>query len=367
MKLKLRDIGPLRLAALGVTTSVGSTVAEVVAHLGAMQAQDYLGALWSIGLRLPGVTEADVEAAIAERTIVRTWPMRGTLHFVAAEDVRWMLKLMTPRILSGSAARHRQLELDEAVFARSEKLIVRELKDGRVRTREELFALLERSKIDPAGQRGIHILSKLAMEGVICFGPRAGKQPTFVLLDDWLSVTRTLDHEAALVEIARRYFTSHGPATLADFERWTGLKITDARKGLEVIKDTLVQYTMGEDVYWMAEPGSAGKARSGKVHLLPGFDEFLLGYKDRSAVVPAEQAHRIVPGGNGMFMPTMVSKGQVTGMWNRELKGKRVLVDMKPFLAGTTAQGNAFVKEARLYAKFLGKEAVFSAARAGES
>ncbi len=353
--MKAREIGPLRLAAQGISTPRGSTPATVVAALGAMQAQDYLGALWSIGLRLTDATEVDVEKAIADRSLVRTWPMRGTLHFVAAADVRWMLKLLTPRVVAGSAGRHRQLELDDAVFRRSTKVLVRALKGGQVRTREHLFSALERNGIKPTGQRGIHILSKLAQEGVLCFGPREGKQFTFVLLDEWLPETCQLDRDDAIVEIARRYFTSHGPATLTDFAGWTGLKITEGRKGLEAISGELVKESGQGVEYWMPESlARTASPKSNAVHLLPGFDEFLLGYKDRSAVVPKEHLDKIVPGGNGMFMPTLVRKGQVTGLWRRVLKATSVEVSFMPFGELTSADSRAAEKAAGRYRRFLG-------------
>ncbi|QIF02639.1 winged helix DNA-binding domain-containing protein [Roseimicrobium sp. ORNL1] len=359
--MTLREIGPCRLAAQGITTAHGSSPAEVVAHLGAMQAQDYLGALWGVGLRLPGTTEGEVEQAIANREIVRTWPMRGTLHFVAAADVRWMLKLMTPRIVAGSAGRHRQLELDEATFKRSEKLLVRALKGGQVSTRGDLFAMLERNRVDPSGQRGIHILSKLAMQGVLCFGPREGKQPTFVLLDDWVPESRALEHDEAIAEIARRYFMSHGPATVTDFVGWTGLKVTEGRQGLEAVSGELHKDVIKGVEYWMAPSVAAAaspkvKGKSSTVHLLPGFDEFVLGYKDRTTVIPPEHMNKIVPGGNGMFMPTIVSRGQVVGLWKRTLKGKSAQVECMPFGKLTAAELKASGRQVARYGEFLGVE-----------
>lgn len=354
-----RDIGPLRLAAQGVTALRGDTPAEIVAHLGAMQAQDYLGALWAIGLRLPDVTEAEVEQAITERSIVRTWPMRGTLHFVAAADVRWMLKLLTPRIVSGSAGRHQQLELDDATFRRSEKVLTRALKGGRARTRGDLFEVLERNRIHATGQRGIHILSKLAQEGLLCFGPREGKQPTFVLLDEWVPESRHLEREDSLAEIARRYFTSHGPATLMDFIGWTGLKISEGRQALEAVSNELHQETIKGVEYWMSpSAGKPGTKKSSALHLLPGFDEFVLGYKERSTVIPLGHMDKIVPGGNGMFMSTLVRRGQVAGLWKRTLKGKSVHVSLMPFAELTSSEAAAAKRMASRYAAFLGLDAV---------
>ncbi|MEZ0273456.1 MAG: winged helix DNA-binding domain-containing protein, partial [Roseimicrobium sp.] len=218
----------------------------------------------------------------------------------------------------------------------------------------DLFSVLERNGIVPSGQRGIHILSKLAQEGVLCFGPREGKQPTFVLLDEWIPDSRQFDNDDAIVEIARRYFTSHGPATLTDFVGWTGLKITEGRKGLEAISGELIKQTIKDVEYWMPEATTQPASRSGSVvHLLPGFDEFLLGYKDRSAVVPEEHSDKIVPGGNGMFMPTLVCRGQVAGLWKRTLKAKTAQISIMPFGKLTPAETKASEKAMAGYRRFL--------------
>ncbi len=162
------------------------TPVEVVRWMGAVQAQDYAGGLWGVGLRMAKALESEIEDAIAARSIVRTWPMRRTLHLVPAEDVRWMLRLLASRVITGSAGRYRALGLDDAAFARSRTLLSLALAGGKRLQRQDAYAVLERGGVSPAGQRGIHILSHLAQQGLICFGPREGRQLTFVLLDEWL-------------------------------------------------------------------------------------------------------------------------------------------------------------------------------------
>ena len=174
-----------RLANQQIADPTLTRPADVVAWLGAMQAQDYLGALWAIGLRLPGAREATVEQALADRSIVRTWPMRGTLHFVAAADARWMLALLAPRTMAQAAGRFRQLGLDDDAFALSRDACIAALQGGRQLTRAALYQVVEAAHVSTAGQRGIHILWRLAHEQLICFGARAGKQQTFALLDEW--------------------------------------------------------------------------------------------------------------------------------------------------------------------------------------
>jgi len=211
---------------------------DVVAWLGAVQAQDYLGALWAVGVRLAPAaqaTEALIEAALADRSIVRSWPMRGTLHFVAAEDLRWLLALLGPRLVARAARRHAELDLDAATFTRSRALLEKALEGGRCLTRAELYRVLSHGKVSPAGQRGIHILQRLALDGVLCFGARQGKQQTFALVDEWLAPglastdSKARSRDESLFELARRYFTGHGPATLADFTWWTGLPAAEAK------------------------------------------------------------------------------------------------------------------------------------------
>ncbi|BCU76832.1 winged helix DNA-binding domain-containing protein [Luteolibacter sp. LG18] len=351
--MKAVELRRLRLSAQGIGFPRQSAGA-VVRRLGAMQAQDYLGALLAIGLRVSGATEAFIEQAVRDREIVRTWPMRGTLHFVAPEDVRWMLALLSPRIVAGAATRHRQLELDDAVFRRSRTLLEKALQGGKELTRDAAYGLLEDAGISCNGQRGYHILWKLSQDAVLCGGPREGKQPTFVLLDEWVPESRTLEPDEALAEIARRYFTSHGPATLADFVWWTGLKVTDAKRGLGLVSPELEKTVADGETYWMSRSLAADAPRKQGVHLLPGFDEFLLGYKDRSAMLAAEHAGRIVPGNNGMFLPMLVVDGEVKGTWKRTLRKKSVAVDFEAFgeLPGRVATDAR--KAAERYAEFLG-------------
>ncbi len=242
---------------------------DVVTWLGAVQAQDYLSALWAVGLRMKISIERDVEQALADRAIVRTWPMRGTLHFVAADDVRWMLELLTPRVIAGTATRYKQLELDAATFSRSRIVIERALQGGKALERRELYEVLQAAHISTAGQRGIHVLARLAQEGVICFGARAGRQQTFVLLDEWVPQSRRMEHDAALAELTKRYFSSHGPATLQDFVWWSGLSTADARVGIELAKPHLTRARVGEIEYWMAPDMPARRAKTDNAHLLP--------------------------------------------------------------------------------------------------
>ena len=352
-----QDIIRLRLYNQHIAKPLDGSPAAVVSSQLAMQAQDYAGALWSVGLRLPQATQADIERAIDNRQIVRTWPMRGTLHFLAADDIRWMLALLAPRVLAATASRRRNLKLDDTVFALAQRLITAALQGGKVLTRNQLLEELEKGGITTAGQRGIHILAHLSQQAVICFGPHQEKLPTFVLLDEWIPTSKKLTRDQALAELAQRFFTGHGPATIQDLSRWAGLTLRDARAGLEAASSQLASETVDGQVYWMA-PAPAAPHDPSAIYLLPGFDEYILGYKDRSLMLELEHSQKIVPGNNGVFMPTIVSDGQVIGTWKRLVKKDTVHITLLPFVKISPAQQAAAEVSASRYAAFTGKTPV---------
>ena len=324
------QIGLQRLASQQVAQPSSDDAATIVRSMGAIQAQDYLGALWAVGLRTLRASEQTVEQALAEARIVRTWPMRGTIHFVAPKDVRWMLTLLTPRIVRLGQTRLRGLAIDAATLAASEVALGVALEGGRQLTRPKLYAELEQAEIATSGQRGVHILGQLSMAGLLCFGARAGKQPTFTLLDEWVPPTSPLSHDEALAKLVGRYFTSHGPATLHDFAWWSGLTMADARAGLAAAADQLAESRLDGRSYFAARGLNVNDAAS-EVFLLPSFDEFLLAYRDRTVVLDPAHANRVVPGSNGLFTPIVVAGGRVVGTWRRELKPGRVALSYNLF------------------------------------
>jgi hypothetical protein len=357
-----RDIVKYRLINQQIAQTRCKTPEQVVALLGAMQAQDYPGALWSIGLRLQNATTAGIEKAISDRTIIRTWPMRGTLHFVAAADVHWMLELLAPRIVASRAARHRAIGLDNALFTRCEKLFVNALQGHRQLTREALLTLLECSGISTAETRGYVILWRLAHERVLCFGLHQGKQPTFALLDEWAPKARSLEREQALAELALRYFTGHGPATLRDYTWWSGLKAVDAKAGLEMVSSQLARETVDGTVYWMPPETPALRDVSPTAYLLPGFDEYMLGYTDRGAAIEAKHASKVF-GNNAVFKPTIVVDGRVTGIWQRAFEKKTVVVSLAPFNPLKKAEKVALAAPTARFGQFHGKPIALSPRR----
>jgi hypothetical protein len=352
------DIARLRLANQQIAAPVFERPADVVAWLGAVQAQDYLGALWAVGLRMPSATEQAVEQALAEKTIVRTWPMRGTIHFVAPADARWMLELLTPRVVRGSKGRMAQLGLDQTIFEASAKVLSKELQGGKQLTRPAIYELLERANIATDNSRGLHILGRLAHERLLCFGARAGKQPTFALLDEWVPEAKSIPRDEALAKLAMRYFTGHGPATLQDFVWWAGLTLADARAGLGAVASQLGCEDVGGQEYYFAQELPAALPDPRKAFLLPPFDEYLVAYRDRSASLDPLHSSLVVPGGNGIFHPIVVIDGRVVGTWKRAFKKDTVAMTFSSFTSWSDEHARSITAAAERYGWFVGKTPV---------
>jgi hypothetical protein len=331
------EIGLLRLAAQRLAGPVSAGAAEVVRLLTAAQAQDGGGVLTSVALRTASRDRADVEAALAAGEIVVSWPVRGTLHLVAAEDLPWMLDLTAPRVVAGAAGRRARLGLDETGLERAREAASAALAGGRRLSRDELYAVWGDAGLPTAGPRGYHMLFHLAVTGTLCFGPLRDAERLVVGVDGWIPRPRRLEREAALGELAERYFRGHGPATVADFTRWTRLPAADVRAGLAIARPGLARVE-SDGVEYFLDPRTPDlldehRREACGVFLLPGFDEFVLGYADRRAVLAAEFADRIVPGGNGVFRPTVVGAGRVLGTWRHAGRGAGRTVAAEPFTA----------------------------------
>ena len=355
-----RMVGRLRLASQRLAGMEATSVPELVRWMTAMQAQDLPAALWAVGVRVPGAGLSQVRAAINSGAIVRSWPMRGTLHLVAPEDLRWMLDLTAERLTRSIAGRHRQLEIAWADVEKARDLALdRILADGPI-SRAALFKVFDDGGQPTQGQRGIHLLGSLCRHGWLVLGPLAGNQQLIAAFDEWIPAPRSLERESALAEFLLRYFRSHGPATLRDFAWWTQLPLTEVRTAFEHVRRELVELEFEGTSYWLSPEVAAlvGSSVPGarSVHLLPGFDEFVLGYTDRSVVLAPEHFDLIVPGGNGVFKKTVVAAGTVVGTWALQGSGPGAVVvpelfdEARPL--GPAAQA-ALAKAARRYTAFL--------------
>ena len=369
--MKSSDIPGLRLYNQHITHPRFSEPHDIVKWLGAVQAQDYLGALWAIGLRLKNSTEAAIEKAVEEKKIVRSWPMRGTLHFVAAEDLRWMLKFLTPRVIRRSAGLYREAGLDTRVFSKSSRLLSAALKSDQQLTRNEIYAIWERAKISTSGQRGLHILGHLAQTGLICFGSRKGKQQTFVLLDEWLPPSKMPQKEEALAALGLTYFQSHGPATIHDFSWWSGLTIAEAKEAVESLGSQLESKRQNHSTHkqnaGIREQGNIGTSvqtyylvpttdpqkSSRQVFLLPAYDEYFVAYKDRTAAFNPKIAKDMQKLGNGIFSSPVVLNGLMSGFWKRSFIKDKVLIEANVFSPLMKPASDGIEAAARKFGKFL--------------
>jgi winged helix DNA-binding protein len=347
------DIPHARLHHQRLTSPQFKKPVDVVRWLGAVQAQEYAAAKWGIGQRMRRATDDAIERAFAEGSILRTHVLRPTWHFVAPEDIRWMLELTGPRVKTTIASYARHVALDDAAFKRSRKVLATALRDGRHLTRGELRQVFQRAGIPADGLRAVLLLIGAELDGLICSGPRTGKAFTYALLEERVPTSRALTRDEALMELARRYFTSRGPATLQDFVWWSGLTTADARSGIEMAGSDLSRHVIDGSVCWLPTSRPAAPRPAGAAHLLPVYDEYLVAYKDRSAVVDSRYCKR---GTNVLFGSTVVVEGLVVGTWNRAQSGNQIVVNVRPFAAVAASARRAVADAIRRYGVFLGEE-----------
>ena len=351
------DIAKARLFNQQIAASNFTQPEEIVRWFGAMQAQDYPMAKWAIGLRIPGATESTVEKAIADGRILRSHLMRPTWHFVAAEDIRWLVKLSAPRLRSTSAGTFRTFGLDAAVCNRANDLIARMLEGGVHLTRAEIMAELKKSGIDSDNYRASYLMFSAEIEGIVCSGAMRGKDQTYALLDERVPQPHEFSRDEAIAELTGRYFKSHAPATLKDFIWWSGLPTADARKGLEM--NDFASAEIEGQTFYLPKDFSMPEAETISLYLLPSFDEFMVAYKDRSAALDATRAGAAITG-NGIFKPVVVVGGQIAGVWKRSFKKDSVVIEKMMFGESNDFADEAFHKKAREFALFEGKNVQLS-------
>lgn len=342
-------IGLQRLAQQRLTEQPLSTPSEVVSWLGAVQSQEYLGAIWSLAMRMRGATDAVIERAFTEGNILRTHVLRPTWHFVTPEDIRWMLDLTVPRVKGMVAYYDRQLGLDDAFFARSNAVVAQALAGGTHLTRAQLGTALAEADIAAEGQRLGLIVMHAELDAIICSGPRRGKQFTYALLAERAPQAHTLPRDEALSELTRRYFTSHGPATARDFSWWSGLTLADARAGLEMVASRLASEEMNGQTYWYAsslQPAGAADA----AFLLPTYDEMLVGYSGFGAAMTGGRGN----GEQSAFSATMMLGGRVVGNWRRTITKGVIVIELAPFDPLTATECDVFAVAAQDYGAFFG-------------
>ena len=321
---------------------------DVVRWMGAVQAQDFNGAKWALALRTRKATNTGVEEAFNRGEILRTHVMRPTWHFVAPEDIRWLLHLTAARVNLRAGPNYRQFELDAAVFKRTHKALTKALQGGNHLTRATLKSVLNRAGIDANDPvRLAHILLRAELDGVICSGPRAGKQFTYALLEERVPPAKTLNRDEALAEITRRYFRSHGPAPLQDFVWWSGLTVAEARRGIAEVEPKLEKEELDEKVYWGPRPTRA-KSKY-EAHLLPAYDEYFVAYKDREIVVEHKHGKPALSVWD-VLGPTLIINGIAVGRWKRTDSGN---IELDASRALKKSEKLALKQAAARYSAFL--------------
>ena len=343
-----------RLRAQLLSGSEASNVTDATSRLLAVQAQDLGSAYWALGVRTPGARRADVSAALDSGALVRSWPLRGTLQLVAAEDLRWLLGLTAQRQLRTAERTRAQLGLDATVVDRARAAATEALSGGGRLDRAGMMAVFTAAGLDVSAGRGYQLIVQLAQTGTLVWGPVVRTQQALVLLDEWVPPAAPLDQDEALARLVDRYLSGHGPATAADIAWWSGLPVTRIRRGAQAARVPVADTDAGE-VYLPDEPAPPAVPRGAL--LLPGFDEYLLGYQNRDLVLDPRHFGHIVPVRNGAFRPIVVKAGRVVAVWRAERSAAGAGVTITPFDEASALAPADLAPALRRYGDFHGVRA----------
>lgn len=329
---------------------------ELVSWMGAMQAQNYSMVKWAVGMRLKSATIQAVEKALHEGEILRTHVMRPTWHLVAAEDIRWMLKLSAQRIISAndSFAKGYDLDIPNEVYTKAHDLLEKILCGKKSLTKQEIAEHFNRSGIVADNHRMTRFMARAEQEGIICSGEDRGSKCTYALLEERVPPMPELTKDESLARLARSYFRSHSPAVLQDFIWWSGLPVSDAKQAVYLIASELTTEQWKEQTWYIHDTCRTRGKLSGHIHLLPSYDEYLLGYKDRTDVLPLEHYTKAFTN-NGLFFPIVLHNGQVIGNWDKSEKKKSVDLKYSWFRQVADMNGETLERERQKFARFLGK------------
>jgi hypothetical protein len=350
--MTVADIRERRLLNQHLASPIFTNPADVVYHMGAIQAQDYAGAKWAIAERLQGATDTLIEKAFTDGDIIRTHVMRPTWHFVHPKDIRWMLELTSARVQATASTYHKQFQLDHKVFLICEKALSQAMA-GKQLMRDEVADVLQQAGIATNELRFIHIMMQMELIGLVCSGGRQGKQFTYALLDERVPATKAIDRQGALAALTERYFTSHGPATLQDYVWWSGLTVVDAKAGLEMMKDKLISEISDRTIFWFTERLDVPESKTPTVFLLPNYDEYIVSYKDRSATIESTDINKADPRGT-IFNHTIIINGRISAIWKRTIATNKIDIQIIPFKPLSKVNQSAITSAAKRYAKFLG-------------
>jgi hypothetical protein len=347
------DVIRRRLTSQFLTAKGPTTASALVRTLGAVQSQDYAGAKWALGMRTRIETDADIELQLGEGKILRTHVLRPTWHFVAPEDIRWMLALTGPRVKKSMASSNRNLEIDETTIRRSHDAITKALEGDKHLTRAELSDALTRARVKNAsGQRLAHLVMAAELDGIVVSGARRAKSSTYALLEERVAAAPGKQKDEALHALATTYFTTRGPATIKDFSWWSGLPMADAKRGLELVRGDLEKRVVNDEDAWF-DPRVKPKAGACAL-LLPNYDEYFIGYKDRSAIGKRINHTTPVTGGTANLTHVVLIDGELVGGWKRLVEKEGIVVAMEFWSELSDAEDAKIDGVVKSLGKFLG-------------
>ncbi len=328
------------------------TPEQVVSWMGAMQSQEYAMAKWAIALRANNLDESAIEQAFNEGKILRTHLMRPTWHFVSPADIRWLLALTAPRVHAFNAYQYRKNGLDNTVFSKCNAIIIQQLEGGKFLTRNALNEAFVEAGIVTDGVGLSCLMMQAELDGIICSGPRQGKQFTYALLDERVASTRPFTQEEALTELVKRYFTSRGPATMQDFVWWSGLTTKDAAKGVNNLPSDFAKTKIDGQEYIFKPAGTKDLMHPNHSFLMPDYDEYGIAYKNRNAILPskAPNEEQAVFAYNRM----VVINGVIAGSWQRTVKNGIIHIEVVPVYPLTTQENEIIANSIERFKAFLG-------------
>ncbi|MGZ5135139.1 MAG: winged helix DNA-binding domain-containing protein [Flavitalea sp.] len=354
--MDIKDIIRYRLFNQQIAETKLSKPGEIVSWMVAMQAQEYAMSKWAIGLRLPGSTDEMVEEAFTGGSILRTHLMRPTWHFVTPNDIRWLLKLTAPRVEAFNAYTYREQGLDAKIFKRSNDIIRKTLEGGKQLTRAELQAALKKKKIIANGIGLSCLMMKAELEGIICSGARRGKQFTYALMDERVPSTKMFTKKEALAELSVRYFSSRGPATVKDFATWSGLSVTEAKDGAATLSSKFIKEKVNDQEYIFIPAPLNTNNKIQTSFLMPDYDEYGMGYRDRSAIFNTKVDLSKFKNDNPIYNRMIIIDGKIEGTWKRAIKNNRVSIETVPFTSLSKIKQPILEKIIQKYCGFVGKE-----------
>jgi hypothetical protein len=349
MKINPSQISKLRLISQQLSETTLDTAQQMVSWFGAVQGQEYAQTKWALGLRLPKLSDVDIESELSAGNILRTHLLRPAWHFVTADDIYWLIKLTAPRVNAVNAYMYRRVELDARVFNKCNRIIEKLLQGNKHLTRDEINDQFKKNKIEAEGHRLSYIMMRAELDGIICSGARKGNQFTYALLEELVPKINIFNKEEALAEITKRYFQSRGPATIKDFSTWSGLTVAECKRGVEMNKISFEKMIFNNCEYYVSKPGME-KEPPAAIHLLPVYDEYIMGYKDRSAILEIKNA--LDPGSPFHYDCMIIYKGQIIGSWKRTIGKKQVDVQYQFLDSLTKAQKKEFDAAVKRFAGF---------------